>query len=42
MQPWKISVRHHDLRGLRIMRDEFYGRTRKSYPAQFVVSIVSL
>ena len=33
MQPWKISVRHHDWRGLRIMRDEFYGRTRKSYLA---------
>ena len=42
MQPWKISIRHHDWRGLRIMRDEFYGRTRKSYPVQFVVSIVSL
>ena len=42
MQPWKISVRHHDWRGLRIMRDESYGRTRKASPAQFFVCIVSL
>ena len=42
MQPWKLSESHHDWRGLRIMRDESYGRTRKAFPAQFVVRIVSL
>ena len=42
MQPWKISERHQNWRGLRVMRDESYGRTGKSYPGQFVVHIVYL
>ena len=42
MQPWKLSESHHDWRGLRVMRDESYARTRKAFPAQFVVGIGSL
>ena len=37
MQPWKISERHHDWSGLRVMRDESFRSTGKSYSGQFVV-----